>query len=188
MSKFIFLISLSLLAAHPSVFAQTFEIQLNEDDQRWLTKDLSKIDLKYRSEELIDKDLPTWHVVKKYNFLDKGSPFFINCSEKFLGGSTHGLHAKCVIGFNYEVTDPELLVHDGFIPEFAIAELKGALARDLYKTIGNGVSPTVSFNSSEQLQFTHPTTGQKFNAFRMRIECKRDAAYKIFSCQVGAVK
>lgn len=187
--KYFLLISLSLVFSNVS-FGEIIKIQLTDYDQWQLTKELSKIDLKYRSEELVDKDLPTWYLIKKYYFLDNTSPFYINCSEEFHNSSTIGTNGKCEVGFNYEaIGNEDIKVHDGFIPEFAIAELKGSnLTKDLYKTIGNGVSPSVSFTSKEQISFAHPSTGQKFNAFKLRIECKRDASYKEFTCQVGAVK
>lgn len=170
-------------------YGQTFQIQLTENDQSELTKELSKIDFKYRSEELVDKDLPTWHVVKKYNFLNSNSAFYINCSEEFWNASVVGINRKCDVGFNYETSSNEISVHDGFMSAFAIAEIKDfTLSKDLYKTIGNGVSPVVFFSSSEQIVLTHPATGEKFSAFRLRIECKRDTSYKAYSCQVSAVK
>ena len=78
----------SIIAA--SAYGQTVKIKLIEVDQSRLTQELSKIDQRYKTEELVDKDLPTWHVVKKYNFGDSHSPFYIHCSEEFRGGSTYG--------------------------------------------------------------------------------------------------
>lgn len=171
-------------------FAEAFKIPLNSFDQYKLTNDLSKIDFKYRSEEIINENTPAWYVLKKYNYLNDSQAFYINCSEKFHAGSAVGSNKKCEIGFNYALSSVDSLnVHDGFMENFAIAEIKDKkLARDLYKSLGNGVSPTINFFSNEQLSFTHPTTGEKFTMFRLRIECKRDASYKDFSCNVYSVK
>jgi hypothetical protein len=178
------------ILANTVAFAETFKIPLNEIDQTRLTQEMSKIDSKYRSKEVINENSPSWYVLKKYNFLNDSQAFYINCSEEFHNGSVVGINQKCVVGFNYALSNIDSLnVNDGFIENFAIAEIKDQLlARDIYKSLGNGVSPTTNFFSSEQLSFINPSTGNKFAAFRLRIECKRDDSYKNFACMVYAVK
>lgn len=173
-----------------SVSAETFSIPLNKYDQSFLTQELSKLDSKYKSEEMRDENSNIWYVLKKYSYLDESKAFSINCSEKFLLASTLGTNRECFINFNYSLSDiNSIYVHDGFMDSFAIAEIRDqALARDLYKSIGNGVSPSVFFTSQEYVPFVHPTTGVKFNAARLRIDCKRDASYTIYSCIISAVK
>lgn len=174
-----------------SVYAQAqgIEISLTQDDQAKLTEELSKIDVANRVREIIQES-PYVVVKATYFFLSEEDGFSIKCSEKFMNASIIGTEESCTVKFNYEASLPgELEVNDGFMPEFAIAKvLSPSLARTLYKTIGNGVSPSVFFNTKEQIVFTHPTTGQKFPAFRMRIDCKRDEQHSNFSCIISAVK
>lgn len=172
-----------------SAKAQSIEINLTEDDQAKLTNEISKIDSANRVREIVQES-PYIVVKATYFFLSVKDGFSIKCSEKFLNASTIGTEQSCIVKFNYEASIPgELEVSNGFMPEFAIAKvLSPSLARTLYKTIGNGVSPAVFFNTKEQIIFTHPKTGQKFPAFRMRIDCKRDEQHKNFSCSVSAVK
>ena len=171
-------------------FAEAFKIPLNSFDQSQLTNEIAKIDYKYRTEEVINENTPSWYVLRKYNYLNDSQAFYINCSEEFHGNSTVGTNKKCEIGFDYALSSIDSLnVHSGFMEDFAIAEIKDQiLARDLYKSLGNGVSPTTNYFSKEQLSFTHPTAGNKFSVFRLRIECKRDDSYKNFSCTVYSVK
>jgi hypothetical protein len=178
------------ILANTVAFAEVFKIPLNMIDQTHLAQEISKIDSKYRTEEVVNENSPAWYVLKKYNFLNDSQAFYINCSEEFHNGSAVGINQKCEVGFNYALSNIDSLnVHDGFMENFAIAEIKDqVLARDLYKSLGNGVSPTINFFSNEQLPFTHPSTGNKFSAFRLRIECKRDNFYKNFACTVYTVK
>lgn len=170
--------------------AKAFKIPLNSFDQSQLSQEMVKLDYNYKTEEVIDENNPNWYVLKKYNYLSSSGAFYINCSEKFYDGSIVGIDRKCEVGFDYSLSSVDSInVHNGFMPNFAIAEIKDqTLARDLYKSIGNGVSPTVNFLSDEQLSFAHPTTGNKFSVYRLRIECKRDESYKNFACTVYAVK
>jgi hypothetical protein len=183
-----FFLALVLVCANS--FAETFKIPLNTFDQSQLTNEMAKIDYKYKTEEVINENTPSWYVLKKYNYLNDSQAFYINCSEEFHGGSPVGTNKKCEVGFDYALSSVDSLnVHNGFMEIFAIAEIKDqTLARDLYKTLGNGVSPTINFFSKEQLSFTHPTAGNKFSVFRLIIECKRDNSYKNFACTVYSVK
>lgn len=123
-------------------FAEPLKIVLTSADQSRLTKELSKIDKAFRREE-IDSSVPYPLVHKHYNFLDVRYAFSIGCSEQFVNYSTIGQNAECSIILDSELSVAESVnVHDGFIPEFIIADIKdNNLARILYKTIGNGVSP-----------------------------------------------
>jgi len=171
-------------------YADAFKIPLNDFDQAKLTAQMSKLDYKYRSEEVINQNLPNWFLLKKYNFLTPNSAFYINCSEEFHQPmSTVGINQKCEIGFNYGLSSSDLLdAHDGFIDKFAIAEIKDqSLSRDLYNSF-NIQNLENNFFSKEQLTFTHPVTGNNFLAFRLRIACKRDATFESFSCIVYATK
>ncbi|GEM_PF-4273924 len=170
-------------------FAGSFEIKLTDLDQSNLTSDLSKIDVRYITSEVV-QEAPYSIVKKTYSYLDDSHPFYIQCSEKFINFSTVGTEKKCVVSFNYELSQSGVIeAHDGFIPEAAVTQIKDSeMARMLYKTIGNGVTPTVFFSSSEMVKLTHPSTGKSFPAFRLRIDCKRDSGYKEFSCVVGAIK
>lgn len=181
---------LVFILSNTIAFAEIFKIPLNEEDQSKLAKELSKIDSKYKSEELVNGNSASFYILKKYNFLDNSQPFYINCSEEFHNASVYGINQRCELGFNYTLSNPgSLYVHDGFMANFAIAEIKDqALAHDLYKSLGNGLSPTINFFSKEQLLFSHPTTGNEFTVYRLRIECKRDDSYRNFSCMVFAVK
>jgi hypothetical protein len=172
-------------------FAETFKIPLKTFDQYQLTKVMAKLDNKYRTEEVINGDAPNWYSLKKYNYLNDSEAFYINCAEKYYGGSASGIDNKCEVGFNYALSSDDLLnVHDGFMENFAIAEIKDQkLARDLYNTLDTGPTPSSrSFFSEEQLSITHPATGNKFSVFRFRIECKRDASNKDIACTVYSVK
>lgn len=182
------LVSLILFLSNNS-FAEPLKINLTDSDQIRLTKELSKIDSEYRREE-IDQTVPYPLVHKYYNFLDVRYAFSIGCYEQFANNSTVGQKAQCSIIFNSELSTPDSInVHDGFMSEFIIAEIKdSSLASILYKTIGNGVSPKVFFNTQEQVTLTHPSTGQKINGFRLRIDCERNPAYTAFSCVASAVK
>ena len=172
-----------------SVFAESFSIPLNKLDQTKLTKELAKLDFKYKSQEVVE-DSNILYVFKKYSYLDESKAFSINCSEKFILASTVGTDQECTINFNYALSDINSInAHDGFMDSFAIAVIQDqTLARDLYKSIGNGVSPSVFFSSQEHVPFVHPTTGVKFNAPRLRIDCKRDASYTTYSCIISSVK
>ena len=183
-----FLLVLSLTSA--SSFAETIKIPLNEFDQSQLTKEMAKLDFKYKTEEVINENTPAWYILKKYNYLDSSQAFYINCSEEFHAGLTVGINKKCEVGFDYALSSSYAInAHDGFMENFAIAEITDqSLARDLYKSIGNGNYTPINFFSKEQLSFTHPTSGNNFSVFRLRIECKRDDYYKNFSCTVYAVK
>lgn len=169
--------------------AQTIFLSLNEQDQARLAKDLSKIDVAYKTREVI-QETPYLIIKNTYNFLTDQDAIFIQCSEEFIMSSTVGGNQRCVVGFNYEASVVgQIEAHDGFMPEFSVAQInEPTIARILYKTIGNGVSPSVFFNSTEQIIFTHPTTGQKFPAFRLRIDCKRDDKHQSFQCVVSGVK
>lgn len=164
-------------------------IPLDSYDQRRLTKELSRIDFQYKTEEIIQEQ-PQRIIKKTYSYLSESDAFYLNCSEKFIAGAVNGIGAECKIGFNYEASSAGYIVsQNGFISDFAIAEINHAdTAKILYKTIGNGTSPVVSFVSNEQLMLTHPETGNKFMAFRLRIECKRDSAHQNYSCLVSATK
>ena len=169
--------------------AAPLEVNLTEADQMRLTKELSKIDSAYIREE-VDSSVPYSLIHKYYNFLDVRYGFSIGCTEQFTNFSTVGHNAKCSVVFDKELSAASAIsVHDGFMPEFIVAEVKdNKLASILYKTIGNGVSPKVFFNTQEMLSFNHLTTGQKFNAFRLRIDCERNSNYTAFGCTVSAVK
>jgi hypothetical protein len=182
-SKIIGIFRLAFVLASSSTFAETFKIPLNDFDQSKLTREMSKIDHKYKTEKIIDENSPYWYVLKKYNYLDDSQAFYINCSEEFHGGDAVGINQKCEVGFDYALSSIDSLnVHDGFMEKFAIAEIKDqTLARDLYHSLGIGTGQTVNFFSKEQLSFTHPEAGNKFTVFRLRIECKRDAACTIYS-------
>lgn len=184
LSTFVVLLSVSSFA-----HAEAFRIPLTAADQTRLAREMSKIDYKYKSEEFIE-DGALSYTFKKYDYLNEDKSFFINCSEKFRLGSPYGSDQKCEIGFNYALSENEaIFTHDGFMENFAIAEIKDvSLARDLYKTINNGVGISVFFQSAEQLTFTHSKTGQLFSVARLRIDCKRDNSYKVFDCMVSAVK
>lgn len=178
-----------LVFASANSFAESFKIHLNPFDQSQLANEMAKVDIKYKTEEVINENTPSWFVLKKYNYLNDSQAFYINCSEEFHGGWTVGINKKCEVGFNYALSSTDLLnVHDGFMENFAIAEIKDqSLARDLYKTLSHG-EPTINFTSKEQLTFIHPTTGNKFSVFRLRVECKRDESFKNFSCTIYSVK
>jgi len=180
---------LLLLSFNSPAHAEAFKISLTTNDQSRLIKEMSKLDYKYRSEEVINDNLSSY-TLKKYDFLNENRTFFINCSEKFQLGSPLGADQKCEIGFNYALSEIDSInTHDGFLENFAIAEIKDVyIARDLYKTIGNEVNPSVFFQSTELVTFTHPTTGKLFPAARLRIDCKRDTSYKVYNCLVSAVK
>jgi hypothetical protein len=94
------------------------------------------------------------------------------------------------VGFNYDASSANHIEsRDGFMPEFAVADIKDSdTASILYRSLGTGTSPSTFFQSKEQVMFTHPTNGNKFPAQRLRIDCKRDEAYKNFSCLISAVK
>ena len=183
--------SLFIMSLFFSVFtqAQGVEINLTEDDQFKLTKVLSKIDAANRVSETIQES-PVVVVKYTYFFLSEKDGFSIRCSEVLVNASAVGTDQRCAVKFNYGASIPgELEVNDGSMPEFAIAKvLSPSLARTLYKTIGNGVSPAVFFSTKEQIVFSHPSTGQTFPVFRMRIDCKRDEQHSNFSCIVSAVK
>jgi hypothetical protein len=189
-NKIISAFFLAFALACSSSFAESFKIPLNDFDQSRLTNEMAKIHYKYKSKEVINENTPSWYVLKKYNYLNDSQAFYINCSEEFHGGSAFGVFKKCEVGFDYSLSSVDSVnVHNGFMENFAIAEIKDqTLARDLYNSLGNGVSPTINFFSKEQLSFTHPTTGNKFSVFRLRIECKRDDSYKNFACTVYTVK
>lgn len=169
--------------------AETIFLPLNSQDQSRLTRELSKIDISHRTREVI-QETPYLIIKNTYNFLTTQDAFFIQCSEEFMNASTVGTNQQCVVGFNYEASvGGQIEAHDGFMPEFSIAQInEPTTAKVLYQSVGNGVSPSVFFNSTEQIVFTHPTTGQKFPAFRLRIDCKRDDQYKSFQCVVSGVK
>ncbi|MGZ3768675.1 MAG: hypothetical protein ACXVCP_11085 [Bdellovibrio sp.] len=180
------LMSFAMALVAINVLAQEIKITLSNDDQRLLTDKMAKLPPEYRSEEVINQDSFSWYVLRKYSFLDENSAFNIQCSEKFIAGSAVGTDSTCSVGFNYTNSDPTRIVsHDGFMPAFAIAELKGDfLAKALY----SAMEPEAFFCSKEQVAFTHPATGNKFNAFRLRIDCKSDEQSRNYSCLVSAVK
>lgn len=180
---------LTLILALCFSAAQAQTISLSQEDQNKLTRELSKIDLAYRTREVVQES-PYLIVENTYKFLTEQDAFFIHCSEKFVNASTVGTEASCKVGFNYDASVAgEIEAHDGFMPEFSVVQINNpVIARTLYKAIGNGVSPSVFFNSKEQIVFTHPATGQKFPAFKLRVDCKRDANYKAFSCIASAIK
>jgi hypothetical protein len=182
-SKIIRIFLFVFVLASTATFAEAFKIPLYDFDQSKLTREMSKIDHKYKTEEVINENTPSWYVLKKYNYLNDSQAFYINCSEEFHGGEAVGVNQKCEVGFDYALsTIDSLNVHDGFMENFAIAEIKDqTLARDLYHSLGNGTGQTVHFFSKEQLSFTHPEAGNKFTVFRLRIECKRDAACTVYS-------
>lgn len=189
MAKFnLFILGLALFIELPA-FAAPLQINLTEQDQARLTKDLSKIDLAYRTEEIL-QETPYRIVRKTYRFLDESKAFFMKCSEDFAHFATVGQNAQCDVVVDDALSQTDFLeVRDGFMPELAIVEVKDvAIARVLYKTIGNGTSPKVSFSTLEQSSLLHPSAGTHFNAFRLRIECERNAAYDAFHCSVAAVK
>ncbi len=169
--------------------AETIFVPLNAQDQARLTKELSKIDVSHRMTEVV-QETPYPIMKKTYSFLTSQDAVFIQCSEEFMNASPVGTNQQCVVGFNYEASVAgKIEAHDGFMPEFSVAQItEPATASILYKSVGNGVSPSVFFNSTEQVMFTHPTTGQKFPAFRLRMDCKRDAQYTSFQCVVSGVK
>jgi hypothetical protein len=188
MKTSLFILASAILSQ--SVIAETFSIPLNKIDQSKLARELAKLDSKYKSQEVVNENTNAMNVLNKYSYLDESKAFSINCSERFVLASTVGIDQECSINFNYALSDINSInVHDGFMDSFAIAEIKDqTLARDLYKSIGNGVSPSVFFNSQEYVSFVHPTTGAKFNAARLRIDCTRDASFKTYSCIIGSVK
>ena len=170
-------------------FAEPIKIILTEPDQRSLTKELSKIDLHHRSEEIIQEN-PFRIVRKKYEFLDKTEAFFIHCLEDFADFSVVSENAHCEIEFNSDLSQVgRIEIHDGFMPAFVIAEIKDpAIAKVLYESIGNGVGRNVFFSTEEELVFTHPSTGEKFYEPKIRIDCQRDDKYLNIGCSISAVK
>jgi hypothetical protein len=172
-------------------FAESFKIPLNDFDQSQLTDHMAHLNPNYKSEETINENSHSWYVLRKYNYLDASQAFYIHCSEKFYAGSTVGDNQRCEVGFNYALSSSDSInVHNGFMENFAIAEIKDqTLACDLYNSLSNGSTPkSTSYFSREEFQFTHPTTGARFSAFRLRIDCKRNDSFKNFSCIVYAVK
>ena len=170
--------------------ADLIKIPLTEVDQRALTNSLAKINSNFKSEQVI-QETPIRIVLKKYNFLDESHAFYIHCSEEFVVFENFGKNQQCEVGFNYEQSISEVVEsHDGFIPEFSVVKIKdSALANVLYSAIAKGTnSPSVFFNTREQFSFTHPQTGAKFSAFRLRVDCTRDAAFKNYGCTASAVK
>jgi len=100
-------------------------------------------------------------------------------------------NGACEVVFNYEQNEEGILeVHDGFMPLFAIAEIKDkSMAKILYGAISNGINMEKAFfQTREMLTFKHPTTGKNFSVFRLRIDCQRDAHFENYSCVVSAVK
>lgn len=184
-------LSIVLIVSVFSTFAQaeTIFIPLNTQDQARLTKGLSKIDASHRTREVV-QEMPSLIVKNTYNFLSSQDAVFIQCSEEFVNASVIATHQKCVVGFNYEASvSGQIEAHDGFMPAFAVAQINDpATAKTLYQSVGNGVSSSVFFSSTEQIVFTHPKTGQSFPAFRLRIDCKRDSSYQTFQCNVSGVK
>lgn len=169
--------------------AETILIPLNEQDQARLTQEIAKIDVSNRTKEVV-QETPYLIMKKTYSFLTSQDAVFIQCSEEFINASAIGSNQQCVVGFNYEASVAgKIESKDGFMPNFSVAQInEPSVASVLYKSVGNGVSPSVFFNSTEQVVFTHPTTGQKFPAFRLRINCKRDNSYSTFQCNLAAVK
>lgn len=185
----VLLTALVVLAFSTLAQAETILLPLNAQDQARLTKELSKIDVSNRKREVV-QETPYLIIKNTYSFLTSQDAVFIQCSEEFMNASAIGSNQQCVVGFNYEASVAgKIEAHDGFMPEFSVAQIDDpATASILYKSVGNGVSPFVFFNSTEQIMFTHPTTGQKFPAFRLRMDCKRDSQYKTFQCVVSGVK
>jgi hypothetical protein len=189
MSQFILKLAV-LVSISSSAYADLIKIPLNEFDQNQLTQEMAKIDVQFRTEEVINENLPSWYVLRKYSFLSASEAFYMNCSEEFRGGSPYGGNRKCEVGFDYEKSLPGVVeAHDGFMPVFAIAEIKSPeVAIILYKLLNSASSPNVFFQSKEHVEFIHPKTGQKFPAARLRIDCNRDQSWKNISCIVAAVK
>lgn len=184
------LLLLFLLFVTTDVSAQVISVSLSKEDHFQLTKVMANLPPQYRSEELIDPTPLPWYVLRKYSFLSKKNAFNIQCSEKFFAGSTVGAEPTCSVEFNYKHSDSSNIIsHDGFIPAFAIAEIKNDLiARDLSSALTTGMASPAVFRSREQVVLAHPTTNQKFSAFRLRIDCKSEAQLENYSCVVSAVK
>lgn len=184
-------LSIALIVSVLSPFAQaeTVLIQLNVQDQARLTKDLSKIDVSHRTREVV-QETPYLIIKNTYSFLTPQDAVFIQCSEEFVGAAAVSANQRCSVGFNYEASVAgQIEARDGFLPEFSVAQIsEPSAAKVLYQSVGNGGSPSVFFKSSEQIIFTHPTTGQKFPASRLRIDCTRDNTYQAFQCNVSGVK
>ena len=171
------------------LYAAPVNIALSEGDQQRLAKELSRIDFEYRSEE-VDQSVPYPLVHRYYNYLNVTHAFSIGCHEQFLNHSTIGTRGRCSILFESDLSSEESIsVRDGFLPELLIAKIKDSrLAGVLYRTIGNGTSPKVFFTSREEVSLTHPATGQRVRAFRLRIDCERNQEFTVFSCSISAVK
>ena len=54
--------------------------------------------------------------------------------------------------------------------------------------LGEGMTGRAFFATSEYKVFVHPTTGQKFAASRLRIDCSGNPAYDWYGCTISAIK
>ncbi|OFZ49762.1 MAG: hypothetical protein A2381_18095 [Bdellovibrionales bacterium RIFOXYB1_FULL_37_110] len=173
------------------VQAETISIKLTQDDQSALANRFSKIDLNYRTEELFQESPYDWTRKIQARFLDEKFGLYIKCSQDFVRNAVVPTNGVCEVVFNYEQNEEGILeVHDGFMPLFAIAEIKDkSMAKILYGAISNGINMEKAFfQTREMLTFKHPTTGKNFSVFRLRIDCQRDAHFENYSCVVSAVK
>lgn len=175
------LVSILLFAA--SVQAAPFVISLTEFDQGQLTKAMSNIDYRNKTEEVVNADRPNWYVLKNYFLLDSNSAFSVRCSEEFHQASTIGINKKCQVTFDYEKNNDLVSAKDGFIGDFAVGTINDPNAASvLFDALNVARGNSAFFSSKEQVPFTHPVTGQKFGAFRLRMDCTK------LSCTISAVK
>ena len=182
-----FLVSIFLLRA-TICSAEPILVNLNSEDQLQLARVLARLPSGNRREELDQTGTaPVLH--KYYNFLDVRYGFSAGCHEQFIAPFIVPRVTECSVLINEHPTiSGPVILRPGFMQGLVIAEVNDSnLAKTLFQALAQTANNRAIFHSQEQVSLVHPNTRQRFNAFRLRIECDHNAKGDRFFCKISGV-